>query len=555
MNRILAAAFCALLSAIGSVSAAPKRAVPPRIEAPAAMPHAHYKVEQVVKPSPMHGIHGLAFGPDGALYAASITGHSIYRIDVRTGAVSTFLGPPRATADDLAFAPDGSIAWTGASQAAVLMRGRDGKIRTVAQDMPGVNAINFTRNGRLFFTRIFGGDGLYEADPDGTKPVRVVAEKIGGLNAFQIAADDALYGPLFFRGKIVKVDIETGAMTDVAAGFQTPSAVKIEADGHLVALDYNKGDVVRVDPKTGEKTVLATLPPPVDNLAIAKDGTIYVSSTAYNGITAIDPKTLATRRITWGDISAPGLLATIEQDGHEQILLADAWGPRVYDPATGAVTPIKRGPGAFGAMGIGATRDSFILSNSGANGGTVQVLDRMSGQVLANLTNFGVPYDVKPLGDGFVVADYAVGRLTKVANDQARTRTTFAWNFDGPVGLADGGNGIFYVAEYGGRISRVDSRSNEHSTVIEGLDAPEGIALAPDGRLIVAEVGERRVLAVDIATGRARILADKLPIGLDVGPQVPAPFLPTGVAVTRDGAIYVAGDIDNSLLRLTPPSP
>ena len=67
-------------------------------------------------------------------------------------------------------------------------------------------------------------------------------------------------------------------------------------------------------------------------------------------------------------------------------------------------------------------------------------------------------------------------------------------------------------------------------------------------------MGEKRILAVDPATGRAEILADKLAIGLDVGPQVPAPFLPTGVAVDKSGAIFVSGDVENTLYRLTPPS-
>ncbi len=529
---------------------------PAAARAPAAMPHANYKVDVVVKPSAMHGLHGMAFGPDGGLYVASIMGYSIYRVDVKTGAVTTHLGPPRATSDDLAFGPDGTLAWTGAGQAAIFVRGKDGKIRTVAENVPGVNAINFTKSGRLFFTRIFGGDGLYEADPSGEKPVRTVVEKIGGLNAFQIADDNTLYGPLFFRGKIVKMNIETGELSDVATGFATPAAVKIEADGHLVALDFNKGDVIRVDPKTGDKTTLATVPGPADNLAIAKDGAIYVSSTAYNGITAIDPKTGATRRIVWGGLSAPGLMTMVPDGESERLMVADFFAPRTVDTNTGDVTLMKRGPGVQGSMGIASVRDTYVLSTTLSVGGVVQVLNKSDGAVLANLTNFGAPYDIKALPDGFVVADYAVGRLTKVADDQARTRTTFAWNLDGPVGLADAGGGIFYVSEYnGGKISRVDTRNNnDRSVVIDGLERPEGIALAPDGRLIVAEVGEKRIIAVDPVTGRGEILADKLAIGLEVGPQVAAPFLPTGVAVDRTGAIYISSDIDNALYRLTPPA-
>ena len=342
---ILACAAAVLWPAAISLAAS-KLPLPSR-DVPSPMTRARYVVEAIGKPSAMHGIHGLAIGPDGALYAGSLTGASIYRVDVTSGATTTFLGPPRGAADDLAFAADGTVVWTGLGNGTVFARGRNGQVRSLAQGMSGANAIAFSRDGRLFVSRIFGGDGLYELDLSGLRPPRTVAEKIGGLNAFQIADDGALYGPLFFRGKIVRIDIETGAIADVADGFERPVAVKIEADGNLIVLDYLRGDVVRVDPKSGRKTPLANLAPPVDNLAIGKDGTIYVSSTAYNGITAIDPKTSAQRRVTWGSFSAPGLLTML--DGTEKLLIADAWGPRIFDPTTGDSTLITRPRNSDGA--------------------------------------------------------------------------------------------------------------------------------------------------------------------------------------------------------------
>ncbi len=555
----LAIASIALCLATGPLNAASSvRNVakpPPEAESPGAFFHLHYTVDRIVAVSQMHGLQGLAFGPDDALYAASLIGHSIYRINVGTGDIATFLGPPRGAAGDLAFAPDGAVAWTNLEQHAVLARGKDGKIRTLAQNVPDLNAIGFARDGRLFVSRRSGG--LYELDPSGAAPMRVVVDDIVGLNAFEFASDGALYGPLVSGGKIVKVNIASGAITDIADGFDMPSALRIEADGHLVVTDLRKGDVVRIDPKTGEKTVLATFPAPIDNLAIAKDGTIYVLSAAFSGITAIDPKSRATRRVTWSALAAPGFLTLIDSGETQRLLIADGVGPRFVDLQSGEVTLIKHEHDVSGAASIAINGGTYILSeNSVSNGASVQVLERDTGRLLANFTNFGAPYDVKPIADGFIVADYAVGRLTKVGNDPAHTRTIYAWNFDGPVGLADAGDGTFYVSEYsGGRISRVDAKTKAQSVLIDGLDAPEGITLAPDGRLIVAEVGEKRVLSVDTGTGRAQILADHLNIGLSVGPQVPAPFLPTGVAAAKDGTIYVSGDIENTIYRLSPPAP
>lgn len=520
-----------------------------------------YRTEVVVPGSPMHGVHGLAFGPDGALYACSLTGHSIYRIDVKSNEVTTHVGSPRGTCDDLAFAPDGTLAWTAGGFESVFARTPKGKILTLAEGLSGLNSINYSKDGRLFATRIFRADALLEIDPTGKMSPRVVAEKLGGLNGFEIAADGTLFGPLFLKGKLVKVNIETGAVSDFATGFMQPAAVNLDSKGRVVAIDYITGEVMRFSADGTTRQLLATVPPPADNLAIAKNDFIYVSSTSFNGITEINPETGATRRITWGNISSPGSVAMIERDGREQLIVADSWGPRVIDPTNGQVTPIPRGPGVLGASGVALSGDTYILSNIWPFG-TVQLVARDTGKLIASLPGFGAPYDARPVKDGFIVADFSSDRLIHVANNAEHTRSQAAWGLEGPVGLADAGGGVFYVTEYGkkdkrgqylnGDVSRVDLATDTRTLVARKLKRPEGIALAPDGRLIVAEVGAKRIVAIDPA-GKVKmeVLANDLAIGLDVGNQVPAPFLPTGVAVTKDGAIYVTGDVDNTLYRIT----
>ena len=398
---------------------------------------------------------------------------------------------------------------------------------------------------------------MYEIDPTGQSAPRAVVEKIGGLNGFEIR-DGALYGPLFFKGKVVKIDIESGAMSDVAGGFMQPAAVNFDPQGRLIALDYTTGEVMRIEGE--QRRLLATLPPPIDNLAIAPDGKIFVSSSAYNGITEIDPDTLATRRLTWGGLSAPGAVTVGTIGGRETLFVADAWGPRTVDPATGAVTALPRTPGVAGATSLAVDGDRFLLANVWPFG-VVQVVDRANNKLMANLPGFGAPYDVRPVADGFIVADYKADRIVHVGNDKDNTRRPWPANLEGPVGLADAGGGFFYVTEYGkrdkrgrylnGMISRVDSRDGARTVVARKLNRPEGIAVGADGRLIVAETGAQRVVAIDPAGKRKpETLADHLALGLDVGDHVAAPFLPTGVAVGADGAIYVTGDVDNVVYRI-----
>jgi sugar lactone lactonase YvrE len=120
------------------------------------------------------------------------------------------------------------------------------------------------------------------------------------------------------------------------------------------------------------------------------------------------------------------------------------------------------------------------------------------------------------------------------------------------LGLAADGNQQLYVSEYNsGRILQIDLNDGERRLVIDGLDRPEGLALTRDGQLLVAETGTQRLLRIEPGSGAVDTVADGLAIGLAGGDDLPRPFIPTGVAVDADDNIYVTGDIDNVLYKLT----
>ena len=93
------------------------------------------------------------------------------------------------------------------------------------------------------------------------------------------------------------------------------------------------------------------------------------------------------------------------------------------------------------------------------------------------------------------------------------------------------------------------------AALADGLAGPEGIDLGPDGLLYVAEVGQKRVVTIDPATGAKTVIASNLDIGLATYPGGPPALVPTGVAVGRTGTVYVSSDIRNALYKLTPPTP
>jgi streptogramin lyase len=79
---------------------------------------------------------------------------------------------------------------------------------------------------------------------------------------------------------------------------------------------------------------------------------------------------------------------------------------------------------------------------------------------------------------------------------------------------------------------------------------PEGIALTPDGKLIVAEVGAKRIVQIDPENGNITEIAGNLPIGLVGAPGGLPTNIPTGVGVGASGTIYFSSDIENAIYKV-----
>ena len=130
---------------------------------------AEWKREWLVPGGPFRGIHGLVVGPDGMLYVGSVMGQTIHRVDPATGRAELVVAAPDGMADDLVFAPDGTLYFTGFMHGTLSARSSDGTVRVLARDLPGMNSLALDARGRLFATQVFAGDALYEFDREGKK--------------------------------------------------------------------------------------------------------------------------------------------------------------------------------------------------------------------------------------------------------------------------------------------------------------------------------------------------------------------------------------------------
>lgn len=535
-NRLACAAFVAAVVSATSVSAE------------------NWEVTKLVPGSAFHGVHGLAIDKAGHLFAGSVAGAALYEVDIPGGSAKVAIPAPIGMADDIAFAPDGTMAWTGFLAGDLYSRKGDGPIKKLASGLPGINSLAFRKDGRLYATTVFLGDTLYEIDVEGVKPPRQIMEKMGGLNGFEFGPDDKLYGPLWFKGQVAKVDVDKAELTVVADGFKVPAAVNFDSKGDLWVVDTALGQLVRVDPKSGAKTMVAQLKPSLDNLAIDDKDRIYVSNMADNGIQEVDPATGQARQVIIGKLALPGGIGVTSENGKDTIHVADVFAYRTVDGATGQVTEKARmhaaGVTLEYPMSATAKGNDVVLSSWFT--GTVQVIDGKTGATRDMLHGFKAPHDALVLADGSIlVAEFGTKSLVRVSGEHGKDRTTLIGGLEGPVGLVAGSRGEVYLTEaFSGVISMIES-NGEKTVVAKDLKMPEGIARARDGKLIVAEVGAKRLIEIVPETGTVTEIAANLPIGLVGAPGGLPTHIPTGVGIGESGTIYFSSDIENAIYKLT----
>ncbi|TVP89530.1 MAG: hypothetical protein EA348_07930 [Pseudomonadaceae bacterium] len=507
--------------------------------------------EAIVPPSDFKGVHGLAIDQQGRLLAGSVVGSSIYQVDKETGEVSTLIGPDKGQADDIAIGPKGEMAWTGFQSGKIFYRAHDdAEIVMLAEDLPGINSIAFNQDtGALYASQVFHGDALWQIDRDGAESPRLIREDMGGFNGFEVGTDGWIYGPLWFKGQVVRINPEDGAMETLAEGLQIPAAVNFDSQGNLFVVDAKAGELLRISAEDRELSSVASLATALDNLTVAADDRIYVSNMADNSITRVNPQTGGAEVLTQGDLAVPAGIAL--DQAREQLYVADIFAFRRVDLASGQVTDIRRAHGddIEYPTGVSLGRERILLTSFAD--GSLQILQRSDYSTELKLHDLPAPSAAVELPDGRIaVSLMGSGEIVLLSGDELQNSTTLISDLLGPVAMQLGQDGALYLTEAAGMLSRVNIASGELERLVTDLAMPEGLVELSAGQWLVAETAKQQISLIDLEQDTQQVVASELPIGFPAGPGMPPSGIPTGLSLDAVGNLYFGSDLDNGLYRM-----
>ena len=533
-----------------------------------------YEIVELVRGSWLRGANGTYVGPDGHLYVASTLSGAIVAFDVDSGDVVQRFGPADGVLNpnDVTFGPDGSLYWTDLFVGEVGRRAPDGAV-TKQFVGPGVNPISFSDDGRLFVSRCFFGDGLYELDPELTLPPRTIVEAdernplpLGWLNGIDFGPDGRLVGALQAKGMFISIDVDScegpsdpWSDCDVrllASGFPMPTTARFDAQGVLHVVDMWAGEVSSLDLASGEPALVAAPGQGLHDLAFDATGRLFVTNADDGSVIEVLPGGAA-RLVKPGGLTAPAGVIVLERPGGgTSVLIGDNHRLWEFDAASGALLGFTRGAAdpSGAAMWQPSTLwtdgEAIVLSNMMI--GAVQMVDARS---LVPIENhfFGFPYDAVRLGADLAVIDLMAGGVVWASTRDLILAIDEQQVFL-PVGLATDGERLWVSDWATGTVWQVafeGAAALPAVPVATALANPEG--LAPDGLggLLVVETGAQQLSRIDLATGAVEPIASNLDVGLAALPGMPPPFLRSGVTVDAAGAIYVIGDVTNVVYRVT----
>ncbi|MBK1789042.1 hypothetical protein JHE00_32330 [Prauserella sp. ASG 168] len=376
--------------------------------------------------------------------------------------------------------------------------------------------------------------------------------RLWGSNGVAFGPDGRLYVAQFLAGQISAVDVASGDVEVVVPAdgpVASPDDLAFGPDGSMYITDLVPGRVWRRDPG-GEYTLVSGDVALPNGIACAGER-LFVNEMRMDGrVLELFPRDQDAKPVVLADGLAmgnamqlgpdgflyyphmlTGQVFRVSPDGGEPELVAG----EVHEPVAvrfdrgGVLLVLSRGAAGFvtrieldsgrrsvvesGVVGLDNAAfddDNRMFVSSFASGGIAELHeDGRTRQVVPQ--GLGGPYGVAVDRAGTVfTADHY--RLASVDGDAVSTRELFLFSH----GVVADGELVHVTSQYGD-VSTYDPRSGEVTVRARGLAAPCGLAVRPDGTLLVAESGAGRVVALGGGTAEdVRVVANGLSRPVDV---------------------------------------
>ena len=379
--------------------------------------------------------------------------------------------------------------------------------------------------------------------------------RLFGSNGLRTGPDGRIYVAQVVGSQISAIDVETGQLETISAkggAIIAPDDVAFDPGGNLYATEYYDGRV-SVRGTDGRTHVLRDDLPGANGITFHK-GRLFIDECRIGGRLMELSLSGAAPRVLAENLPLPNAME-VGPDGmlyYPLVGTNDIWR---IDPEGG--TP-ERVVGDLGVpVAVKFDKKGFIVSPQTASGQVLRIDPRSGERSLLARLEPGLD-NLTFVEDRLFVSSFT-GQITEILSD-GRTRALLPGGLQWPLDLSTGQDGKLYVADGShfyelsadgklrtlgmmfspgfpglirgvqavgageflvttslGQVSRYRPASSEHEVLAQGFDQLYGIAVAPGGVILAAELGAGRVISVK--GGRVEVLASGLanPIGVACG--------------------------------------
>ncbi len=394
----------------------------------------------------------------------------------------------------------------------------------------GANGLRTGPDGRIYVAQVSGSQ-ISAVDPD-TGLVEAICPKGGDI----VAPDDLVFDP---QGNLYATEITQGRVsvrepsgrTRVVYG-DLPCANPITFhQGRLFAGECRPGGrLVELDLAGGAPRVLLDNVPMPNAMEVGPDGMLYFPVMGANEIWRVSLDGGPAEKVA-GDLGVPD---AVKFDSRGYIVSTQVATGQVLriNPRTGEKTVLAEiAPGLDNLTFVGERL--FVSSISG------QVNEILGDGKIRSLVPDGLnwPLDLAMGEDGVLfVADGPYAYTLRPGESPRVAGMLFTPGYPGySRGVAAAGPGEFIVATANGAVARYRPASQESEVLASGFDQLYGVAVAPGGTVVFAELGTGRVLSA--RSGEVEVLASGL-------------RQPVGVAIGEDGSCLVAESAAGRVVKL-----